>query len=58
MAKCSFLMMATREKNSRDLPRLVFFSLSFLVTGGLTLVSWNLVEKRALRFNPLLGALL
>jgi hypothetical protein len=50
--------MATREKNSRDLPRLVFFSLSFLVTGGLTLVSWNLVEKRALRFNPLLGALL
>jgi hypothetical protein len=58
MAQCYFLMMATREKNSRDLLRLVFFLLSFLLTGGLTLVSWHLVEKRALLFKPLLGALL
>lgn len=53
-----FLMMVTHEENSPDLLRLVFFSLSFLVTGGLALVSWHLIEKRALRFKPLLGALL
>jgi len=52
MVQDYLLMMATPEKNSLDLLRLVFFSLSFLVTNGLAFVSWHLVEKRALRFKP------